>query len=170
MTREHVIGLWHKKRRLLGSAIVLLVVATYITLAQSPAIAEDANTCGGQMDNAHISQGAPGVIAKWKVHCNSGGRSVNGTLYLFRCDDQGDVIKDEDWMETGCALEGQTNVSISSMTAGTVYTRYVPPSAQPGASGTGWWIACAMWYSVGPAGVKGPHTNWSPSGVYLSYP
>src|SRR5439155_26794372 len=128
-------------------------------LAVQPAgasITADGNGClTTVMETPHILVGAGGVIAKSTSQCSLVPSTLHFTspdgFFLWVCPT--DPPHDEGWLATHCTNKGITNTNISVTKANTGYTNYVPATGLPGAHGTGYWIACSMWYSTGPNGT-----------------
>lgn len=154
------------------SLVVFLVLAspaeakgtTHPSLPLSSAIPDV--TCVTAMDNPHISTGAGGVIAKLRYCTEDALSETDSHLYLYLCPNP--PTGDEDtWGNQGCVLKANTSYIIYTPRAFTTYTRYVPPSGQPGAHGTGWWIACSTIMDFYSGGGNATYTVIS-SAVYIS--
>jgi hypothetical protein len=125
--------------------------------------AADRNGCSNTIDNPHYSSGALGVIAKGHWSCTVAPATIylsgERGFFLWLCPTQ--PPKDETWITSHCNQKGRNGTDFTISQANTDYVRYVPPSGQPGGTGTGWWIACSMWQSARPFHRKPsfrPHT------------
>lgn len=107
-------------------------------------------TCSTYMQNPHISSGAGGVIAKLNYCTDVPVSSVSVNLYLYLCPTQPDQ-NEWNWQSQGCMLKGTAYYSWApSLNQNTI--RNVPPTGQPGAHGSGIWIACGViWEDSDPS-------------------
>jgi hypothetical protein len=97
--------------------------------------------CFGSMDKPHPSAGANGVIAKAHFLCATGTSNLIYQINLFLCPFRTEGTPNKAWMHDNCTEMGVNANAMSPPPAGREFLRYVPPSGQPGARGTGWWIA-----------------------------
>jgi hypothetical protein len=98
--------------------------------------------CLTGVDDPHYSNGAGGVIAKAHVGCAGGPDYVGIDAYLFLCAVSPPEPKTEYWLENNCTVKGNTADILDHPADNVDYVRYVPPSDQPGAHGSGYWTAC----------------------------
>lgn len=162
-------------------ACVLLVgvsiASSFLAMPEQPrfSILAEANGCSVNVNNLHVSTGAGGVISKGFWSCERVPTDIildtsqldGCTQWVCPTDNNG--AKDEDWISSHCTNKGATYVDFTIYTAFKSYTRYTPPSGQPGAHGSGHWISCAQWHSNGPNGPSSQHTNFS-NWVQINYP
>lgn len=151
---------------------LFLVAATQVVGAPSIADAEESAVpaggtlpyCIGFMDNPHPSSGAGGIIAKGRWQCTPGVNSVTFALFLFLCP-QPPSGPESSWPSQGCSIQAMSSGTIPN--PGPEETRYVPELGQPGAHGTGYFIACNMFfYQVG--GHISPTQTVVSNAVFLS--
>jgi hypothetical protein len=149
----------------LGFLFALAVtLASVVAFFPGVARAADQNGCQASIDNPHYSGGAAGIIAKGNWLCSVAPATIYlhappGGFLLFLCPTQ--PPKNEDWIAQNCTQKGINTTDFTISTANQWNVRYVPPLGQPGAHGTGWWIACAMWSSGGYNGTSPLHTTFS---------
>ena len=140
-----------KVRAILAVTAALMLLLGGTTPASATYTPADGNSCQIELNNPHISFAAPGVIAKAKWRCNdtSPNKSIYYVLYLYRCPTSF-VVEAYAWLDEHCTLEGYDfdfAMPITQDGEPGSKTRYVPPSSLPGAAGSGWWIAEAIWIS-----------------------
>ena len=105
-----------------------------------------------------------GIIAKAQWTCTDAPTSIvlsgrTTGYFLWVCPITG--TKSENWLTLNCTLTSGNGEDMSFTKSGQIRTRYVPPQPLPGAHGSGYWISCATWYSVGPNGTSSDRTNFS---------
>jgi hypothetical protein len=124
--------------------ICALMVAVAGTIPASPAHSYSIMpVCAPKMDTPHNSSGAGGVIAKLR-HCLDGYDDlIEVTLLLYLCPNPPSG-NEQNWENEGCVPKAAKTYTWYQ-TSGTWYTRYVPPTGQSGAHGTGYWVACAAY-------------------------
>jgi hypothetical protein len=150
-----------------GLAAAVLFTGSVLFTA-SPAFATDKNGCNAHINTPHFSTGAGGVIVKGKYDCTSvpttiflGTRTTG--LYLWLCPHQ--PQPSESYLTNSnnhCSIRGANFGDVHVRVAGRIYTRYAPPGGQPGAHGSGYWVACSVWYSSGPNGTSSDTTSFGP--------
>jgi hypothetical protein len=124
------------------AAMALAIGFSAFAAAPAAAAVKPLALCGyAAMDTPHVSSGAGGVIAKYR-YCGEQTDTVSVHLYLFLCPVK-PSSNEQNWESQGCVVQAYFDYSWTA-SAGTTYTRYVPPSGTPGAHGTGWWVACAV--------------------------
>jgi len=153
-----------------GKCVTALVAfgAVPFIINTSSAWAET-NACSANLQTPHYSSGAGGIISKGTWQCTDVPTTVtlaypNGQGFnLWLCTDKSPT-RTEAYLQNdpNCLYKGTDASNISATVANATYTRYVPPSGQSGAHGSGWWVACAVWRSFGPKGTGGPTTSFSP--------
>lgn len=155
-------------------AVVLNIsILSFVVPSTSADPLADVNGCGlNKWSAPHVSEGAGGIIAKAYWKCTNVPSTIHMTisprgLFLFVCPSQ--PPNDETWIALNCTAKGGTHNNVSATDPTALYVRYVPPTDRPGASGSGWWIACATWYSTGPNGTGSTRTNFS-GARQLTYP
>ncbi len=162
--------------RLTLRASFILMVAVFwwgSTAALAAFTPADSNSCSIQLQDPHPSLGAPGIVAKadWRCNDTSPNKSIYYALYLYMCPSQ-DITKDYEWLTNHCTGKGFDYDPAMPMTQdGGLKTRYVPPGVQPGASGSGWWVAEAIWISSHAEGSNpsAEHVKFS-NLKHLTYP
>lgn len=126
---------------------MIFVLAAVLVLPFTPVMSSTVFASGGcntAVDNPHFSVGANGVIAKTRVNCYGGTGRYDYVLKLFVCVNKPPANFNPKINNTGCTRKSLTNGTIY-FTPTTSETRYIPESGQPGARGTGWWIASNEW-------------------------
>lgn len=170
------------KRALVAAAIATVGVAGTLVATNAPASATvsasaaGSNGCTTEVDNPHFSSGAPGIIAKAYWTCEEVPTTIyldvnDGNVlgfYLFLCttaSPEHSLV----WLDDNCTQKG---LNISNLLVSTANTksaaRYVPPSDDEGAQGSGYWIAVANWQPVGPGGTGAVEYTFSNT-VPLTY-
>jgi hypothetical protein len=138
---------------------VMLLAGTAVAIA--PTATADVNTCNGYMDDPHFSSGSNGVIAKGRWQCDSDGvDQITLGLTLYKCPNS-NITKNKNWLKDNCVNKSHNSDIIYSPRNGDMYTRYVPPLSQAGATGTGYWIALNAWFSVKGSSWSNLHHNFS---------
>jgi hypothetical protein len=132
----------------------------------------DVNGCiQDNMQDPHISTGW-GVLAKSQWECDNepatiylsySGYTVGYWLWVCPTYPQ----YDENWLGGYCTFKGGTHQNMSFTSPNTVQTRYVPSNGQV-THGTGWWVACSEWFSIGAHGRGQTFLTFS-NAVWLSY-
>lgn len=144
----------------------ILPVGGTFTMSGVPVTpAADANGCGVTMQNPHYSTGAAGIIEKanWTcqdvpttVYINYPNYVAGYDLILWFC---GGTFPQASvpYLISNCSPEGDWygHFTITSSGNGGEVTRYSPPQGQPGAHGSGFWIASVRWTTEGPNGSDG---------------
>jgi hypothetical protein len=137
----------------IGIPAVLLSGVVAPVFADAPP-AQAAVNCTASIDNPHYSTGAGGVIAKGNWKCALVPSDIEFTggfigFNLWLCTDKSPT-RTESYLtgDSHCSIKGTYATAFEITVAGQTYVRYVPPSGQSGAHGTGWWVACAVWESV----------------------
>jgi hypothetical protein len=158
-------------RSLFFSALSIAMVFTVLTALPSRA---DPNGCAtANVQNPHITNshpGGPGVDATAVWQCIQVPTTIwltgDGFLYLWVCPNNDGGAKDEAWIGSHCTNKGANYNSFVITVAGKNGSkdRVVPHKTDPAAHGSGWWIACTVWYSEGPGGTSSDHgptfSNW----------
>jgi len=148
-------------------AVLFVVVALVIPILQaSPALAE-LNGCSANIQNPHFSASHGGIDVTGVWQCNEVPTTIEfltvpaGGFFLFLCSERGK--RTEAWVTANCSIQGSTANSIQITTAGQngAKDRVAPPTNEPAAHGSGWWVACAAWRSNGPSGGSAKHVNFS---------
>jgi hypothetical protein len=150
-----------------GLAAAVLFAGSML-FAASPALAKDKNGCNAKIDTPHFSTGAGGVIVKGRWSCTAVPTNVFlGTrttgLFLWLCPQQ--PQPSESYLgdpSNHCVIKTNNIEDIFVKVADRTYTRYAPPQGQPGVHGSGYWIACSVWYSSGPNGTSSDITTFGP--------
>lgn len=130
----------------------LLVAIAVLAGTSSPVWAGDQPgplgppVCNVYADSPHDSSGAGGVIAKSRFSCvQAEARTYTDVeMYLFLCTSKPSG-PESGWDQFGCVQKKYAYYSSVSVPAGATRTRYVPPTGQTGAHGTGWWIQCTIY-------------------------
>lgn len=154
-----------------------IVIAIFCTCAMSlvgllaytgTAFASDKNMCSANINNPHFSSGAGGAIVKGQWSCLDAPTTIfldfshgSSDFNLWLCTDKAPELS-ENYLtgDVNCKIKGFNTQNITITGPGSV-TRTAPPAPQPGAHGKGWWVACAVWVSVGPLGTSSPNTTFS---------
>jgi hypothetical protein len=163
-------GIMLQRRIRIGIAIFCTCAVSLLGLLAftGTALAADKNMCSASIDNPHVSSGAGGAIVKGQWSCLDtpttiylDGSHSSSALTLWLCTDKSPQ-KTEAYLtsESNCFIVGTNGENITLTGTGSV-TRTAPPAPQPGAHGNGWWVACAVWISVGPLGTSSPNTTFS---------
>jgi hypothetical protein len=145
--------------RLRSTLAAALMAVGLVALSPAMALANvtpwDTNSCAqNSMDYPHISSDPRwGVLQKATWQCNTAPATVHmNTAYmgwwLWVCPSAGP--KDENWITSNCTYKGSNNTSIywDSSHVGWQYSLWMPWGGGR-TIGTGWWVACAQWYSSG---------------------
>lgn len=165
-------GIMLQKRSRIRLAIVIFCTCATslagLLASASTALASDKNMCSANINNPHFSSGAGGAIVKGQWSCLDTPTTIfldgtNGSVFfnLWLCTDK-EPTKSEFYLESdsNCSVKGVNGQNIT-ITGPSAVTRTAPPSPEPGAHGTGWWVACAVWVSQGPLGLGSPVTTFS---------
>jgi len=148
-------------------ALLFVLVALVVSVLQaSPALAE-VNGCSANIQNPHVSQSHGGIDVTGVWKCSEVPTTIqfnftaSGGLFLFLCPEKGRST--ETWVTNHCTIKGINADDIPITTAGNsgAKDRVAPHTAEPAAHGSGWWIACATWRSVGPSGTSPKHVKFS---------
>lgn len=113
---------------------------------------------------------APRIGAKATIHqkgrwsCTVGVTSVTYQLFLFLCP-QPPTGAEGTWESQGCLEKAPESDVIAN--PGSAETRYVPATGKPGITGTGYFVACNMWYFEAN-GLTSPSFSAISQAVYLS--
>jgi len=155
---------------IISAALSGLFAAALVFSTAVPAAAADINGCSANVQNPHWSNGAGGHISKANWSCTRVPTLISLDpiggygYYLWLCPSK--PPKSESYLSANCTVKGENYEDINA-TSTRAYTRYVPPASQPGAHGTGWYIACATWQTRGPGGVGGLRVTFS-NAVHLT--
>jgi hypothetical protein len=150
-------------------ALALLVLGTGTASAASASSTLQAGNAGGcqaYIETPHFSDGAGGVIAKghWKCKLVPTAIELPFNFNLWLCTDKkpeaSEKYLDDD---SYCYIPGQVTEGFTLTKANTYNTVYVPPGKGTGAHGSGWWISCAIWYSVHDGSTGATLTTFSNS-------
>lgn len=150
-----------KLRHLAGSAAVVLAMGTGVAAfsAATPGLA--ATNCSVNMQTPHFSTGANGVISKATWKCTQFPSTIYLSLLsaagfnLWLCTDKSPTRTETYLLNDGkCSILG-TNGENFTINGTSGVTRTTPPGSGTGAHGNGWWVACAVWRSIGPTGGEG---------------
>lgn len=142
--------------RLLAAVLLLsLVVATPSLAASHSDVGPRAlPKCTEWMDSPHFSSGAGGAISKGRFKCDSGVAQTykDVIMYLYLCTSKPPTDSEDQWWLYGCVPKKSATYSSVFAGSGQTVTRYVPPSGQAGAHGSGWWVSC-MTYTKGSSRI-----------------
>jgi hypothetical protein len=159
-----------KSRVAAGFVAALLLNVGLAVVTSQTVLAADVNGCfiRGDVQWPHYSYGSGGVVSDAYWQCSSVPSTINLSaletgFYLWLCPEQ--ALPDENWILNNCTFQGGDFYDIFITTPNQDYIRHAPAGA--GAHGTGWWIACAIWYSQGPNGRGSTIMQFSPS-VWVS--
>jgi hypothetical protein len=138
--------------RIMRTAFLTLLLAISLVLASGKPGGSVANattgsgSCTTSVENPHYSSGAGGVIAKSRVTCTASVNYYDGDFLLFVCRSNPTGPENTWASQYGCVQKAVAGAYLSPPYAGTVYSFYVPALGSPGAHGTGYWVACMVWY------------------------
>jgi hypothetical protein len=141
-----------KVRSVLVAATALLLLSILMPSSSFAATWTDGNGCTNNLQNPHVSAGALGVIVKADFSCTQNDvTSMSWDMILWLCKSS-TPQHDETWLWNNCVNKGRNTRSAAPPVTGKVYTKYAPPLGQPGAKGSGYWIACSSMSSNSPGG------------------
>src|SRR5215470_13742380 len=163
-----MIGIRGQFSRMTAAGLAATVAAGFMLFAASPASAADRNGCSATIDTPHVSTGAGGVIAKGRWQCTSVPTTVflstaTTGLLLWLCPQN--PQPSESYLtnpNNHCNAMGYNFGDFDVDVAGQTYTRWVPPQGTPGAHGSGYWVACAVWFTPGPNGQGQDRKTFTP--------
>lgn len=125
--------------------------------------------CSTQVDNAHISTNANGIVVKSRTRCFNETPNVLITLTLFLCPDGPPVGDETTWQDQGCQTEGSGWRSARDPAPTFEIVVVAPGVDSPAPQGTGWWVGCARTtiFEDGGQIIWDRYSTGTP--VYLSY-
>jgi hypothetical protein len=160
-----------KSRVAAGFVAALLLNVGLAVVTSQTVLAADVNGCfiDGGVQNPHYSVGAGGIVSTASWRCSSVPATINLSavgetgFWLWLCPSP--APPDEAWISANCTEMGDNFNDILITNPYIDYNVHAPAGA--GAHGTGWWIACTMWYSQGQNG-RGNTTLEFSNSVWVS--
>jgi hypothetical protein len=155
--------------------VLSMVIAASLMFFVASALGSlpDTNGCDANIQNPHYSNTHGGIDVTGVWTCTKVPTTIEmGYFDLWLCPvDYGEKnLAAEDWIINHCTFKGSNDGNFNVTIAGSAgaQDRTVPSKYVAAAHGTGWWIACTIWHSVGPGGTSEDHGPMFSNWIYIS--
>lgn len=148
----------------------VIAVAAGLAISANPATAAPfISDCTITVEDPHFSDvtRANGVVAKARIQCRHV-KTAHYTVKLWLCRDRPHVTNGGIWFCRDSTLKGEDSDVITNPKDGKTITRVAPKLGEPGARGSGYWVANAFinhegkdGWSTGSVGL-GEHSKHAP--------